>query len=111
MWPSIDPGKLRHQIVILKENTTADSSGATASWIPFIYTYASIEPMRGTDVVKAGQDTTQLFLTVSINYQSGILPNMRVKAPNGTYIIQAIENVQEMNTVLKFTCLGLGPNE
>jgi SPP1 family predicted phage head-tail adaptor len=76
-----------------------------------VTTYAAIEPVRGIDKIRAGQDVTQLFVTVTINWQSDILANMRVQALNGTYIIQAIENPYEMNMILKLTCLALGVNE
>lgn len=110
-WPQIDPGEMVHQITILQQQTVTDASGASIQWVPFVQAWAQIDPVRGIDVVKSGQDTTKLFLTVRIRWQTGIEPNMRVQSVNGTYVIQAIENPGERNIILVLTCLGLGANE
>jgi SPP1 family predicted phage head-tail adaptor len=110
-WPSIDPGKLAHQITILQQTRSSDVSGTVAVWTPLLTTYAAIEPVRGTDIIRSGQATTQLFLTVTIRWQPSIQPNMRVQSNSGTYVIQSIENPGERNILLILNCLGLGANE
>ncbi len=110
-WPMVDPGKMVHWITIHKQTTVTDISGTSAAWTEFVRTWAQIDPVRGSDVLKAGQDTTQLFLTVKIRWQAGILPNMRVQSCNGTYIIQSIENPGERNVVLVLNCIALGLNQ
>ena len=115
-WPSVDPGLMRHAITLQRFGASSpvafDEAGPVLTWGPFATAMAAIEVVSGTDVIHSGQDTTKLFLMVAIWYQPGILPNMRVVADTGsTYLIQAIENVLEMNVVLVLTCLGLGPNE
>jgi head-tail adaptor len=67
--------------------------------------------VSGTDVLRGGQDTTKLFLTVTIRWQTGIVPTMRVQSLNGTYVIQAVENPGERNVILTLRCLGLGVNQ
>jgi SPP1 family predicted phage head-tail adaptor len=110
-WPQINPGKMVHQVTILQPQPVQDISGTSIQWVPFVQTWAEIVPVRGIDVVKSGQDTTQLFLTVRIRWQTGILPKMRVQGQNGQYVIQAIENPGERNVILVLTCLGLGANQ
>jgi len=110
-WPSTNPGERRHQVTILQQTTASDISGTVVAWAPFVTTWAKITPMRGTDVIKGGQDTTQLFLTVNIAWQTGIQANMRVQSLNGTYVIRSIQNIQELNVELDLTCIGLGLNE
>jgi Phage head-tail joining protein len=114
----VDPGSLRHSIAILQQLASGsfDESGASAAYQPFLpqpgdEILSAIEPVRGVDVSKNGQTTTQLTVWVTLWFVSGILPNMRVVAPNGSiYIIQAIDNVLEMDRILVLWCLGLGPN-
>ena len=60
---------------------------------------------------KAGQVTTQLFLTISIWYQAGILADMQVQAMNGLYVIQSVENISELDVVLVLNCIALSQNE
>jgi len=114
-WPSINIGALRHQITIQQLLPSSppvyNEQGETLSWQPFTTAQAAIEPISGKDVIRGGQTTTQLFLTIAIWYQPGIAANMRVISDNGSvYIIQSIENVLEMNQVLTLNCLGINQN-
>ena len=110
-WPSIDPGEMRHQITILQQQRSSDASGSAVTMVPFASAYAKIVVIRGTDVIKAGQVTTQLFLTISIWYQAGILADMQVQALNGLYVIQSVENVSELGVVLVLNCVALSQNQ
>ena len=56
------------------------------------------------------RETTQLFLIISIWWQAGILANMQVQALNGLYLIQSVENLLELDVVLKLNCLAIGKN-
>jgi head-tail adaptor len=67
--------------------------------------------MRGTDLVRSGQDTSLVFITVTIRWQPGITSAMRIQTATGTYSIQAVENVLERNRRLNLLCLALGANE
>ena len=110
-WPTLDSGEMRHQITILGQVPATDISGSTVAMAPLVTCYAKIEPVRGIDVIKSGQETTQLFLIISIWWQAGILANMQVQALNGLYVIEEIENVLEMDIVLKMNCIALGSSE
>jgi head-tail adaptor len=109
-WPTLDPGEMIHRIRILQETTVEDISGTAPAWVPFLDTWAKIDPVRGTDLLKSGQDTAQLFLTVKIRWQTGVLSNMQLLTLNGTYIIQTVENPGERNVILILNCLALGLN-
>jgi SPP1 family predicted phage head-tail adaptor len=101
-----------HQVTILQQTQGTDISGAVTLWVPFVSTWAAIDPVSGTDMLRFGQDTTKLFLRVRIRWQTGILPNMRVQRIDGSqYIIQAIENPGERNVILVLLCLALGLNQ
>jgi len=108
-WPQIDPGEMVHQVTILQQTQATDISGAITVWTPFVTTWAAIDPVSGTDVLRAGQDTTKLYLKIRIRWQTGISPNMRLQRVDGTqYVIQAIENPGERNVILTLFCLALG---
>lgn len=115
-WPTINVGAMRHAIAIKQlgpgSPVTYDVAGPVTSWTAFTTAMAAIEIIRGTDVIKSGQTTTELYLTVGIWFQPGILSNMRVESDNGsTYLIQSIENVSELNVVLLLNCIALGSNQ
>ena len=112
IWPSIDPGRLRHVIDIQQQQQGSDASGTNVSWALFTRARAAIDPVRGIDVIRSGQDTTHLFVTITMFWQGGILPNMRIVADTGSvFVVQSIENLQELNVVLQLNCLGLGNNQ
>lgn len=113
---SLDFGKLRHAITIQTfgppSPQTYDSSGPVRGWNTFTTALAAIETVRGTDVIRSGQITTQLFLTVTMWWQAGILPNMRVVSDNGSeYVIESVENILELNVVAVLNCIAIGLND
>jgi head-tail adaptor len=110
-WPTLDAGEMRHQVNILGQVPATDVSGSTVAMVPVLVgVWAKIEIVRGLDVIKSGQETTQTFLIISIFWQEGIAANMQVQALNGLYLIQSIENVANMDVVLKLNCLAVGKN-
>jgi hypothetical protein len=125
-WPQVDIGLMRHCIKIQQQGNGTrvgefDIGGAIPSDWQDLFTgvMAAIEVMRGTDVIRSGQTTTQLFITVVIwfipdpvnPYAPGVTSNMRVISDNGSaYVIQSVENVLELNVILVLNCLALGQN-
>ena len=117
LWPSINPGELRHTITQLNQLTGTDASGANISYVPAsppVTVRAKIQPMKGSDVIRAGQDIAKVPVEITVRYSAVVTwqPNMRILSDNGSvFIIQAIQNVEERNILLVLTCLGLGANE
>jgi SPP1 family predicted phage head-tail adaptor len=113
-WPKIEPGDLRHQITFLAQVIGADASGANISWaaaVPPVTTRAAIREMSAEELIRGGQDVSQVLLEVTIRYQDGILANSRFTTEQGdTFIIKAIRNVESRNVLLVMTCIGLGDN-
>lgn len=115
---SVNVGAMRHSITItqlgLSSPPATDAAGPVKTYLPFLSSLmAAIEVLRGTDVIRGGLITSQVFLTVLIWYQPGVLPNMRVQnLDNGNvYVVQSINNILERNEVLLLQCIGLGLNE
>src|SRR4051812_23172908 len=97
---SINPGRLRHNVIILHETPVSGVSGTSLQWTQYVAAKAAIDAgKRPTDTAGQGQTTTLLYLTVTIRYQPGITTAMRVQSLNGTYEISAIENVLERNVI------------
>ena len=111
-WPKLNPGALRNKITFLQSAVVSDVSGSAVSWVPAGEAWASINPMHGIDLIRAGQDVAQLFILVQIYYQPGITTAMRLFTDTGrTLIIQSIEDVDDVHAVLKLNCLELGAHE
>ena len=63
-------------------------------------------------VIRGGQVTTQLYLTVAIWYQPGILPSMRIVTDTGAvYVIQSVEDVLELHQIMLLNCIAFNANE
>lgn len=113
-WPSLNVGACRHPIAILAQQPTDgyDAAGPELAWQPVLQAMAGIEAVRGTDVIKGGQTSSKLFLTVALWYRAEIRSNMRVRTESGQLlVIQSIENVLEMNVVLILNCIALGAQD
>ncbi len=109
-WPGLNPGELRERVTITRPVVTADISGQTVTMTTFLATWARITSTQGKDRIAAGQTTARLPIQVAIHWQVGILPNMQVVARHGTYVVESIENLQEMDVTLVLNCVALGLN-
>ena len=106
-WPLLNPGELRHRVTVLAEAAVANAAGTDTVLRPVITAWAKIEPMKGTDVIRSGQNITQLPVMVSMYHDARVQPNMQLQTPNGRYSIQAIRNILELNAVIELTCLAI----
>lgn len=113
--PVINPGSMRHQISLLQltepDTTVRDAGGVVRSWQPFLNAKAAISLYRGKELISDTQTASQSWMIIAMYYQPGVLPSQRVQALNGTYLIQAIENVLELNFILELLCLAIGDNQ
>lgn len=114
--PYIDPAEMKAQLTFLEPTSGLDGSGSTVTYLvgsPPDTTWAKVEPVRGIDVIKAGQDVSQVQILAGIRYRApGRSSQMRFKDSRGlVYVIQAVEDVAPGK--LKYqvlTCLLIGPN-
>ena len=111
IWPTLNSGDLRHRVTVLAETVTANAAGTDTVLSPVISAWAKIEPMKGTDVMRSGQNVTELPVVVSMYYDARVQPKMQLQALNGRYAIQAIRNVLELNVVMELTCLAIAGAE
>lgn len=114
--PILNIGAMKNQITIqrrcLTSPPTYDAAGPALGLVDVLTTAAGIDIVRGTDMVKSGQTTTQLYLAIVTWFIPGIIPSMEiVNDGNGSrYLINSVENIKEANIVMVLNCLGLGAN-
>lgn len=115
--PLIVPsGALRNAISIQMQSTAQDGFGQPiASWTPVLTCFAAIDTMRPGEQFQEGF-VSQVVHEVTIRWPGPSIPilaNMRVvvdPVPGGTasmYLIQAVENVQQRNRLVRMTCLEI----
>jgi SPP1 family predicted phage head-tail adaptor len=110
-WPTLNAGELRHRVTVFAETVIASAAGTDTALTPVISAWAKIEPMKGTDVIRSGQDITQLPVIVSMYFDARVQSKMQLQALNGRYAIQAVRNVLELNAVMELTCLAIAGAE
>lgn len=110
-WPRINPSELRHQVQIQSESSTPDSFGQPQPvWTTILTAWASVETINEKELYQAGALTSQVTHTITIRYPGSsvtIAPGMRVVYGSHTYKLQACNNVDERNILLKLMCLEL----
>jgi SPP1 family predicted phage head-tail adaptor len=104
-WPSLDPGNLNHRVQIQQQ--LKDAYGNVATTKTVLRCWANIVTIKLTETTK--DLVSEVTHTVSIRFRrdTGIAPGMFVIYRAHSYRIQAIENVDERDIILKLRCLAL----
>jgi SPP1 family predicted phage head-tail adaptor len=98
-------GPLRHKITIQQKVPSRDSYGAEViTWDDFLEAWASIEPLSGREYFLAQQMQAAVDHKITMRYQAGILPEMRVKWNDRIFDIKAILNTEERNIEVVLMC-------
>lgn len=110
---ALNPGTLRHQITIQAQSTTQDASTGEPSsvWNDVHVARAAIDTVsameryqRGTSaefVAQVSHMVTMRWPGASVSIAGG----MRVLFGSRAFTIQAVENVEERNRVMKLSCV------
>ena len=99
--------RLRHRVTIQNFTTTQDSNtGAiTEGWADFDDNVpAEVWPLSGREFVAAQAVQAGVTTRITIRYQTGILPRMRVLHDGQTYNIQAVLPDQTLRRHLTLMC-------
>jgi head-tail adaptor len=112
VWPAINPGEFKHQVSLLVPTIKTDASGGVSTYapsVPPVQAWVKIQYIRGDEIVKAGQDVSQVYVKLTGWYRSEFSAQTRVQLPSGIIVLVSyVENVGEMNTYMILTCLGIG---
>jgi SPP1 family predicted phage head-tail adaptor len=97
-------GKLIHLIEIQSPIETTDAAGGPIpTWdeqTPYAQLYASVQPLRGREIIAAGTDT-QTTHKITTRYKAGITTDMRIKFGERYFGIDSVINVDERNVMLE----------
>lgn len=116
-WPSLEPGKLRHQVQIQQRSTTQDQYGQELeTWTTILTKWARIEAAKESEIYQSGALTSRVTHTITVRWDSTqIAPGMRVlytsSFGNHYYQIQNVTNIEERNVVAILDCLELDEAE
>ena len=102
-------GELKHVVSIQAKTKTRDSVGSwVETWSEFAKTRAKISAISASEQVKNQQIENQITHKVTIRYQSGIIPEMRVVYNSRIFeIVGPPINVREENRWLELLCVEM----
>jgi len=108
----VNPGELRHSIVIEQPQTsTPDSMGMSAvpvSWTTLRATWAAIYTAGGKETSQASQIVSQVSHVVKVRWTADVIKaGYRVVFGARVFTVQYAENVLERNRVLLLYCLEI----
>lgn len=101
-------GRLRHRIVIQSPTETINSYGEREqTWATFATVWASIEPMRGRELLEAQQINAELSVKIRIRYLASVKPKYRISWDSRTFEINSIANIEERDREIELMCTEL----
>lgn len=109
-FPGIEPSRLRHLVTIQKPATAKAGFDHTSTGSPTLIrtAYASIEDVRQDERYQSGQFTAEVTHEVILRWTPvQITPGMEVVFGEQVYKIQAIDNMQLRNILIKMQCLAI----
>ena len=99
--PSVPIGRRNCHITIQYPVTT----NGVRSWVTFATAWAAMDPTQGVENASANMGPpNEQFTDVTIPYQVGVRPRMRILFKGRTLEITGVINVNEENEELKLTC-------
>lgn len=109
--PGMRSGLLRHRVKLQKKIQGHDSlSGVTENWEDWKTVWASIDPVRGDEYWAAKQFAVEVTHKVTIRYQDGVTPALRILSGSREFYITAVLNPDERNERLVLMCMEVLPS-
>jgi SPP1 family predicted phage head-tail adaptor len=74
-----DPGRLRHRVTLEAMTATADGAGGfSEAWNAWNTVWAAVEPLEGTERLRAMQTGADVTHRVTIRFLPGVTSRLRV---------------------------------
>ena len=100
----MQPGR-KWLVELQSEATQSDSAGQqSTTWTSYITVWATIDVLQGNEIFKGQQYNTQVTHKVTIRYLPGVTAKQRVQFGTRQFVIEAVENPEEMNVCLVLMC-------
>lgn len=98
-------GKLRHRVAIQAPATAQDAYGeAIVTWGTVATVWASVEPLRGRELMDAQQTQSEISHRVRMRGRTGVTTQMRVLFEGRAFQVEAVLNPAERGIELQLMC-------
>lgn len=104
----MNPGELRHRIIIQKQITTQDTFGEQyEEWDNITTVWANINPISGREFFAAESVNSEITHKVRLRYREDIKPDMRVSYKGRIFRVESVINEFEKDKLLQLMCREL----
>lgn len=104
----MNPGELRHRIIIQKQITTQDTFGEQyEEWDNITTVWANINPISGREFFAAESVNSEITHKVRLRYREDIKPDMRVSYKGRIFRVESVINEFEKDKLLQLMCKEL----
>ena len=102
-------GLLRHLLIIDRpvDGLRDDVGQVTDGWEQYAEAWGQVETLTGTELTDARQVDGRATVSVTIRYQPGITPDMRVREGDQVRHILSVSDLEGRERMLVLTCSEL----
>ena len=98
-------GALRHRVSLESASKTPDGGGGSSIvWQEVAAVWVAITPLKGRELMAAGQFASRLTHEITMRYRAQVLPQMRLRKGNRIFAIKAVIDMDEKQRWLRVLC-------
>lgn len=102
--------RLRHKVALQAQATSVDAYGGNVgAWSTEAEVFAAIEPISGTEAVKAGQNVGEQLTRIVIRYRPDVTPQHRIVWGSVVFQILSVACRDEARRWIEMVCKRGGP--
>ena len=104
----MNAGQLRHRIELQSSDGSKNTFGEKEKiWTTYATVWASIEPLRGRELLWAQQISAELTHHIEIRYNSNVNAKHRARMGVRIFDFNTVKNVDEKDEMLEIFCKEL----
>jgi SPP1 family predicted phage head-tail adaptor len=101
----VNPGELRSRVVVQSATRTTDAGGGFATtWADGASLWAKVEPLEGSELLRAQQLQARVTHRVTIRYRRGLTAASRLRLGARVLDIQQVIDVDERHQFTELLC-------
>jgi len=101
----MDIGKLKHYVQLQGSANAQDEYGEQSKvWATEESIFASIQPLRGQELLEYQQINAELTHSIIIRHTSNATPAKRIKFGTRIFDISVVRNIDERNVMQELLC-------
>lgn len=98
-------GELRHRVTLQQPAETRNEYGeAERTWSHVATVWAAVEPLSGREYFDSQQRQAAVSTRITLRYQPGITPHMRVLFGARVYEIDSVIDIEERHREMQLMC-------